>query len=94
MTRFLFSALIGLTGSTAFATPAAPQISCAQLRNLVQSNGAVVVETRSQDLVRLVSGQFYCRHNEDVMAAFVATRDENRCYAGYVCIPGGGGFVQ
>lgn len=63
-----------------------PDMTCAQARSLVRSNGAVVL-WQTEDLYdRYVVHQGYCDRDETTRPAYVSTADSNWCFIGYTCV--------
>lgn len=81
-----------LTGSLALARPSTWEMSCAEARELVQFNGAVVMNyDYSQEAGflyrRFVDGLGNCGMHENIKAAHVQTVDSEYCFIGYTCEP-------
>ncbi len=95
MKAMLFAAL-ALVGSTALAhgghhhhggRPVTHHLTCAQAYDLVQSHGAIVLQTTHYAYDRYVAHQGFCSNagDETTRPAWVPTVDEAACFVGYTC---------
>lgn len=86
-------ALILLAG-VSFAAQARPNswdMTCAEARNLVDTNGAVVMNYGYSPAAgylyeRYVANDSYCDSHEMAQPAYVPTTDDDSCYVGGVCV--------
>jgi hypothetical protein len=60
-------------------------MSCAQVRSVVASQGAIVMSTGRHTFERLVASPGYCEFGEYALNAWVPTRDARSCQVGYRC---------
>ncbi|WP_371348827.1 hypothetical protein [Ancylobacter sp. IITR112] len=83
---FLSAALI-LAAATAQAqeTPRSTSMSCAAVNALVQQRGAVVFDTGSGDLSRVVSNPSLCDAADGGAPSWIPSQDQSQCLAGYRC---------
>ena len=81
------AALLTVRAGTPLAQerPQSPALTCAQASALVQSRGALILGTGGYTYDRYVSSQGACQVDEFAEAAFVPTRDNPQCQAGYRC---------
>lgn len=77
--------LIALGASAASARTYTTQMTCAEARNLVEANGAVVLYERPHIYDRYVAHQGFCMYGEVTRPAWIQTADDNQCFVGYVC---------
>jgi hypothetical protein len=84
---FTAAGLVALLAGAALAQerPQSPALTCAQASALVQSRGALILGTGGYTYDRYVSSQASCQVDEFAEAAFVPTRDNPQCQAGYRC---------
>lgn len=86
MRRALVAGII-LTSASAFAQerPATPAMLCAEAHGLVERAGAVVMTTGPITYDRIVRDAGFCPLPEEPKPAFELTRDNPKCFVGYVC---------
>jgi hypothetical protein len=87
--------LIGMgSGALAQSHPLTLQMSCNGARQLVASQGAVVLNTGPTTYDRYVSAVTQCVRGDTLDPAWVPTADTPQCSIGYRCVqrarPGGG----
>lgn len=82
-------AATGLIGSSAFARVDSRNLTCAEARNVVQSQGAVVMTYGEGPggllFDRFVAHRGYCMQQEETTPAWIPTSDTNQCLVGYRC---------
>jgi hypothetical protein len=76
------------TAVVAQTRPSSPNLSCAQARQLVLSQGAVVLGTGGFTYDRFVRDGGFCERGEYPSAAWVRTRATPQCPVGYRCRSG------
>ncbi|MFZ1814267.1 MAG: hypothetical protein WBO55_05580 [Rhizobiaceae bacterium] len=67
------------------ARPDVRVMSCAQVRTMVASRGAVVMTTGQHTYDRIVAGIGLCGGDEELELKRVPAKDNPRCLAGYIC---------
>jgi hypothetical protein len=81
---YLFLAIAGLaTGAMAQSTTL--NMTCAQARGIVVSQGAVVLRTGPTTYDRYVRASSFCARGETVSPAWIRTTDAAQCPVGGVC---------
>lgn len=83
-TLFFFGAL--LLATAAQARPDSLSMTCAEFKDLVSENGAVVVGTGPYIYDRYVANRSYCAGHEVLKFATVKTSDSASCDT-YTCAP-------
>lgn len=84
--------VLGLVSAASFAHAAnAPltntnDLTGAQVRQIVQQNGAVVLATGNGLYDRYVSSEAQCAPHEETERAYVPTSDSNAFPIGYTCV--------
>jgi hypothetical protein len=79
-------AVAGLsTGAVAQTGPTTLNMSCAQARGIVASQGSVVLRTGPTTYDRYVRDGSFCAVQEMARSAWVRTADSARCPVGGVC---------
>lgn len=78
-------ALGQLNGGPAHVRVYSPQMSCAQVKEAVRANGAVIIYQSDMIYDRYVAHGGYCASGEITVGAYVQSADQASCYAGYVC---------
>jgi hypothetical protein len=82
------------SGALAQGRPLTLQMSCNGARQLVASQGAVVLNTGPTTYDRYVTSVIQCVRGETLDPAWVQTADTPQCPIGYRCVqrarPGGG----
>jgi len=76
------------TAAVAQARPQSPNMTCAQVRQLVLSQGAVVLGTGGFTFDRYVRDGSFCERAEYPSTSWVPTRDTPQCLLGYRCRSG------
>lgn len=61
-------------------------LTCAAVKSIVQSNGAIVMNTSNYVYKKYVKNHAYCHVNETTKNAYVPTADHRRCKIGFICI--------
>lgn len=61
------------------------QLSCQDVRNLVQRDGTVNVHYAKSNTLRLVSDKSYCFSGQDMQQGWLPTNDAKHCPAGFYC---------
>lgn len=86
--RIIVAILFMVTSSTyANARPDVRKMTCAQAKQLVATNGAVVFTFTNNTFDRVVKNRQYCdRHQDASKSVFVKTLDNNRCKIGKKCV--------
>ncbi|WP_230532480.1 hypothetical protein [Microvirga roseola] len=87
MRKFVL-ALAFISSATALQAqtrPFTPALTCAQARQIVFANGAVVLGTGTYTYDRYVRSGNFCLVGEYPEAAWVPTRDTPQCLVGYRC---------
>jgi hypothetical protein len=83
---FVFLAMASLsTGAMAQSGPTTLNMTCAQARGIVASQGAVVLRTGPNTYDRYVRGSSFCARGETVHPVWVRTADAAQCPIGGVC---------
>ena len=87
--RYLLPALLlGLaTASGAQAHQASTKLTCAAAAALVRQQGEVLFDTSPTTFDRYVRDGSFCPLGRRLAAAFIPTRDNPLCMAGYTCEP-------
>ena len=81
--------LIMLSGTVlAQRRPDSRNMTCDQAKDLVRSNGAVVMTTGRHTFERVVASRRWCQMDEITERYYVPTRDQKRCRVGNKCVPG------
>lgn len=83
LTGAMATAQVG--GGAAKVRAYAPQMSCAQLKQMVATEGAVIIYSSRYIYDRVVANQRYCASGEVTEWKTVNAGDDSRCFAGYVC---------
>lgn len=65
--------------------PSTLRMSCAEARELVVRQGAIVLSTGRGLYDRYVDHRGYCSPHQETLAAFVPTGDNPQCFVGYTC---------
>lgn len=73
-------------GAQAQGMPNSWTMSCAQVRGLVERNGAVVIATGPREFDRYVSRRSFCTRDQEPRSSFVRTADDPQCYVGDRCV--------
>ena len=82
----VFPALAGLaTGAMAQSGPTTLNMTCAQARGIVASQGAFVLRTGPMTYDRYVRASSFCALGETVHPAWIRTADAAQCSVGGVC---------
>jgi hypothetical protein len=82
----VFLAIAGLaTGAMAQSGPTTLNMTCAQTRGIVASQGAVVLRTGPTTFDRYVRASSFCAHGEAAHTAWIRTADAAQCPVGGVC---------
>ena len=82
----VFLAIVGMsTGAMAQSGPTALNMTCAQARGIVASQGAAVLRTGSTTYDRYVRASSFCALGETVHPAWIRTADAAQCPVGGVC---------
>lgn len=66
--------------------PDVRQMTCEQVRALVEQSGGIVLTTGQYTYDRYVSDRLYCPMGLDTKDAWVATQDNRSCRIGYTCV--------
>jgi len=74
-----------LTAPAAEARPDSLAMTCAEAASLVTSQGAVVIGTGPNIFDRYVREVRFCSGAEQLKPEWIKTRDNPRCFVGYVC---------
>lgn len=82
---FLAWAVFVPTAALAQGRPATPLLSCAEAAALVTREGAIVLDTGPYTYARFVRDGGFCPLPEAPKPAFEVTRDNPKCFVGYVC---------
>jgi hypothetical protein len=77
--------IVGGLSASAYARVYTMDHSCSELKNVVQTYGAVVLYTGPYTYDRYVSHGGYCEWGEQPSAAWVPSRDNDSCWVGYTC---------
>ncbi len=95
--KFVCAALVFIgmgSGALAQGRPLTVQMSCNGARQLVASQGAVVLSTGPSTYDRYVAAVTQCVRGDTLDPAWVPTVDTPQCSVGYRCVqrarPGGG----
>lgn len=88
MSKMILFSLIALAGAAQAMTDARG-LTCASVAGLVQSEGAIVLQTGEYTYDRYVSNSNYCLRGERTKPAWIATSDSAACFVGYTCEQGG-----
>jgi hypothetical protein len=75
------------SGAMAQAGPLTTGMTCNQARNLVASQGAVVLNTGATTYDRYVASGAYCGLGEVPVPGLAPTKDASRCLVGSRCVP-------
>jgi hypothetical protein len=86
-TGLLAMAICGVTIPAAQARPNTLDMSCQQARNVVHSNGGIVLSTGRHTYDRYVVNHAFCPLGDYAKQAYVPTRDKRSCSIGYTCTP-------
>ncbi|HEV2557005.1 MAG TPA: hypothetical protein VGU45_00095 [Microvirga sp.] len=65
-----------------------PRLGCANVQQIVASQGAVVLGTGGFTYDRFVRHRGFCQRDEYTEPAYVPAADTPQCFAGYRCISG------
>lgn len=68
-------------------TPSTTSLTCKQAANLVKSKGSIVLSTGEPTPTRFVSKTSSCPRGQQAKKAVAPTKDNARCFIGYVCQP-------
>ncbi|AXS42607.1 hypothetical protein D1F64_13400 [Breoghania sp. L-A4] len=87
--------MCGVLGATALVIgtanaqgrPDTRDYTCADARELVRREGAIVLSTGDHTYSRFVDHVGHCFRNEVTQPQFAPTIDQRQCFAGYLCIP-------
>lgn len=60
-------------------------LTCATVKSIIQTNGAVVMNTSNYVYEKYVKNHAYCNVNESTKNAYVPTADYRRCKIGFIC---------
>ena len=74
-----------LASAAAHAYPLTTQMTCSQVRRIVQKERAVVLYSGNGISGRYVSSAWSCEINQEIVRAWVPTADQAQCLAGYYC---------
>ncbi|HRO66136.1 MAG TPA: hypothetical protein PL182_01075 [Pseudobdellovibrionaceae bacterium] len=74
-----------LGGGAAKARAYAPHMSCAQLKQMVADEGAVIIYSSNHIYDRFVANQQYCASGQETEWKTVNAADDAQCFAGYIC---------
>jgi hypothetical protein len=88
--KLVFTAIVLMSmgsGALAQGRPLTLQMSCNGARQLVASQGAVVLNTGPMTYDRYVSAVTQCVRGETLDPAWVPTVDTPQCPVGYRCVP-------
>lgn len=87
MKRSTLSLMLLLAAGPALAQarPSTPDRTCAANRQIVETQGAIVLGTGGFTYDRFVSDRRFCEHAEILEPAFVPSRDRAQCFVGYRC---------
>lgn len=91
MKRMLVVASLCLCAVPALAQGGRPNswtLTCDRARMLVLQAGSVVMNFSPTTYDRVVSQQNYCLFGEEMIPAYVQTRDHPQCLIGYTCRQG------
>lgn len=80
--------IVAAGGAGAQQRPSTPDLSCAQARQIVSSQGAAVLGTGGNTYDRFVRDQSACQIDEYTDPALVPSRDVPQCFVGYICRSG------
>lgn len=89
MLAFAFASAV--MAPAAFAHPLTLDMSCAEAKATVDSEGAIVLRTGLHTYDRFVAHQGYCMRSEVTKPAWVPTNDSAQCFVGYTCGQRNGG---
>lgn len=81
----LVGALLLPAGALAQGRPATPLLTCAEAAALVAREGAIVLDTGPYTYARFVRDGGFCPLPEAPKPSFEVTRDNPKCFVGYVC---------
>ena len=82
----VFLAVVGMsTGAMAQSEPTTLNMTCAQARGIVASQGAAVLRTGLTTYDRYVRASNFCAFGETVHPAWIRTADAAQCPVGGVC---------
>lgn len=81
-----------LSPPQAQSLPYAPEMTCAAVSGLVQSQRAAVIRTAPHQYARYVAGPNLCEFDFVGLPTYVRTRDNPACMIGYECRNLGGRF--
>jgi hypothetical protein len=86
---FIFAVFVATvaTSVVAHAGYYTPNMTCKQVRHVVQSNGEALLYYGDGLYDLFVAHQGYCYRDECAEAAGVPTKDRRSCFAGYICEP-------
>jgi hypothetical protein len=76
------------TAALAQSRPSSPNLTCAQARQLVLSQGAIVIGTGGFTYDRYVRDSSFCERGEYPSNSWIPTRDTPQCFVGYRCRSG------
>ncbi len=66
--------------------PSTTSMSCAAARGLVQSRGALVLDTGGDTFDRFVRDSYFCASSQKATQAFAPTSDQRQCFIGSTCV--------
>ncbi len=78
---------LALSTAVAEARPDSLRQSCARTQAMVQQHGAIILGSGRNVYERVVVNIAFCGAGERLDPYWVPTRDTNRCFAGYRCVP-------
>lgn len=86
LSKHVLTLAVLLMSASAFARPDTANMTCSQAAALVESSGAIVLSTGSQDIYdRYVSYGTACDLGLQQVPAWVPTRDNSECFIGFTC---------
>ncbi|NEU10610.1 hypothetical protein G3T14_00515 [Methylobacterium sp. BTF04] len=77
--------LVAPVSAQAQARPATPAMTCAEAADLVTRAGAIVLDTGPGTYSRFVRDGGFCPLPEAPKPSFEVTRDNPKCFVGYIC---------
>lgn len=81
-----------IVSAPAFAGRAyTPSLTCAEVADLVQTQGSVILYTGRDTYEQVVAHGGYCNVGETTQAAWVPSKDSRYCFAGWSCAQSEGG---
>lgn len=87
MKRIVLTLLLSLTATAALSQsrPSTTTQICSANRQIVASNGAIVLGTGGFTYDRFVRDRSFCEFDETTEPAWVPSRDTQTCFVGYRC---------